>query len=276
MTAARAQPVILPEGRPPGAELREPRRSGEPFDRFVLSAWEDAFPGVVAGVTAVGERADFGLTTVPSAWELVGRWSELAGQLGFGAIAVVRQVHGARLRSVKGPVPDGVLVAGQADGLLVERGGALACVTAADCVPVYVLDPASGRMALLHAGWRGASAGVVEAGLGALEEAGAEPARLRVHLGPAICGDCYEVGREVLRAFGLAGANGAHLDLRHALASRALAFGVEERRITRSAWCTRCSSDHFHSHRGRGARAGRMAAYLGWKDLGGAREPPDG
>lgn len=267
---------VLPVGEPPGVAVREPRHSGEPFDRFVLSGWEAEFDGLAAGVTAAGEGADFGFTTAPSAWDLVGRAGDLARQLGFGSISMVRQVHGSRVRRLEGPVPNGVLVVGDADGLIVERGGALACVTAADCVPVYVVDPPSGAMALLHAGWRGAAAGVLASGLRALRERGCDPERLRVHLGPAICGPCYEVGREVLEAFGLDGAGGAHLDLRHALADRAVAAGVDAERVTRSTWCTRCSPDHFHSHRGRGARAGRMAAYLGWKRVGGARERPGG
>lgn len=276
MKAPGAEAEVLPAGSPPGNTVREPLRPGEPFERFVVAAWEEAFPGLAAGITAARTGADFGLTTTPSAWELVGRARGLATQLGFAGIAMARQVHGARVRRVRRGSWEGLLVAGDADGLLVEHGGALACVTAADCVPVFLLDPDRCAMALLHAGWRGAAAGILEAGVRALEARGSDPEGLRVHLGPAICGACYEVGDEVLRAFGLDGRNGGLLDLRHLLARRAVAAGASEERVTRSEWCTRCSPDHFHSHRGRGARAGRMAAYLGWKDVGGARERSGG
>lgn len=276
MTAPEADVQVLPTGRAPGDSLREVRRPGEPFDRFVLAGWEDAFPGLVAGVTAATGGADFGFTTAPSAWEHVGRARGLASQLGFLRIAMVRQEHGNAVLEVPGGSWEGLLVAGDADGLVVDREDVLACVTAADCVPIYLLDPVRGRAALLHAGWRGAAAEILEAGVEALEERGGDPTTWRVHLGPAICGSCYEVGDEVLRAFGLPGGQGSHLDLRHLLARRAVAAGVPEGRVSRSEWCTRCSLDQFHSHRGKGARAGRMAAYLGWKEVGPVRGHPGG
>lgn len=276
MTAPEAGVQVLPAGRAPGDTVREVRRPGEPFDRFALAGWEDEFPGLVAGVTAAAGGADFGFTTAPSAWEHVGRVRGLARQLGFPRIAMVRQEHGCAVRHVPGGAWEGLLVAGDADGLVVDREGVLACVTAADCVPVYLLDPVRGRGALLHAGWRGAAAGILEAGVQALKGRDGDPSTWRMHLGPAICGGCYEVGYEVLRAFGLPGDEGSHVDLRHLLARRAVAAGVPAGRVSRSAWCTRCSLDQFHSHRGKGAGAGRMAAYLGWKEVGSVRRRPGG
>jgi YfiH family protein len=183
--------------------------------------------------------------------------------------AVARQVHGVRVVEVGSSAPGQLHVAGEADGLVTATEGVLLAVTAADCVPVYVIDVDARRVALLHAGWRGAAAGIVERGLSALAEIGRGSSSLAVHLGPAICGSCYEVGEEVLRAFGVASKAPARLDLRAELAARVVSAGVPAAAVTRSEWCTRCGPVYLHSHRARGRGAGRMAAFVGLE----ARDP---
>lgn len=260
-----------------GGAVREERRDGAGYPLFVHAAWEARFPALAAGITAAGcgpggDEADFGLTTAGPAWTLFERLEGLAGQLGFPAAAVGRQVHGDAVTCLS-PAPEpGLRVPGESDGLVTDAAGLLLVVTAADCVPVYLLDPVSGGLGLLHAGWRGVAAGILSSGVRAMgARFGAAADRLRLHLGPAVCGSCYEVGPEVPEALGLptrASSDTLTVDLRDELVRRARRLGLGEERTTRSAWCTRCSADHFHSHRGRGADAGRMAAYLGW-----TREP---
>lgn len=255
-----------------------PRRDGH-YPLFVHPEWEEEFPGLAAGVTAAGrgadgEPADFGLTTAPSPWALFRRFDRLGGQLGFPAAAVGRQVHGAAVTCLS-PTPEpGLRIPGETDGLISDGEGLLLTVTAADCVPVYAVDPGSGGLGIFHAGWRGIAAGVLEAGLRAMRARfGCRPSDLRVHLGPAICGACYEVGEEVVRALDVDdvrddGTGRPGVDLRGVLAARARELGADPGAVTRSAWCTRCSADHFHSHRGTGDEAGRMAAFLGWRRRG--------
>ena len=258
----------------PAGPVRERRTSGpeHAFPTRVLASWTGRFEGLAAGITLRGAGpdgapADFGLTTAPSAWALHVRLERLAAQLGFPGVAVARQVHGAALVCLEATAEGGVRVPGEADGLLTSDEGLLLVVTAADCVPVYLLDPASGGLGLLHAGWRGVAAGVLAAGLRAMRARFGSPAeRLLLHLGPAICGGCYEVGPEVVEALGgRGGAPAGHADLRAVLADRAAGRGVRPDRTSRSAWCTRCAADQFHSHRGKGEDAGRMAAFVGWR-----------
>jgi YfiH family protein len=267
-----------------GVETRRERlREGGVFPVLANARWEELHPGLAAGVTAAsggddGPDPDFGLTTAGTAWELSGRFEALGRQLGFPSVAVARQVHGDAVTCLE-PTPEpGLRVPGESDGLLTSGAGLLLAVTAADCVPVYALDPASGGLALLHAGWRGTAAGVLASGLRAMgARFGTDPAEVRLHLGPAICGDCYEVGPEVVEALGgpsggegRAGPDGRiTVDLRTELVARARDLGVPPGRISRSGWCTRCGPDHFHSHRGKGDEAGRMAAYLGWRQSAG-------
>jgi YfiH family protein len=135
-------------------------------------------------------------------------------------------------------------------------------VTVADCVPVYLADPVRRLIALLHAGWRGTAAGILDHGVALLVSHGARVDDLVMHAGVGICGACYEVGPEVLAAFGFASAGArGHLDLRLELARRARAAGV--RTVTVSPWCAAHDRHLFFSHRASGGDRGRMVAYLG-------------
>ena len=173
-----------------------------------------------------------------------------------------RQVHGASVR-LHEDLPPGEAVAGEGDGHLTRQPGLLLTVTLADCVPVFVADPPHRAVALLHAGWRGTAAGVLEAGLAAMDRAfGSAPGNLFVHLGPAICGECYEVGPEVFEALGDAPPPGpAPIDLRGAIRRRALAAGIRADRLTVNAECTLCGDGRYFSHR-RGD-TGRHRGFIG-------------
>lgn len=262
------------------ATIREQRSPASPYPLFIVEEWEERFPGLSVGITAAAPDADFGLSRAPSEAALRLGYQRLGSQLGFSSQAVARQVHGAVVVAVSRAQRRGLWLAGDADGLICDRSGVLCCVTAADCVPVYVLDVDSGALAMLHAGWRGVAAGVLEAGLEAMASRyGSRPESLTIHFGPAICGSCYEVGPEVRVALGLMEREASDrsdtpvirdtIDLRAELGRRAVHRGVRPGAITTSSWCTRCSSDQFHSHRGKGLAAGRMAAFFGWRRVAG-------
>ncbi len=133
-------------------------------------------------------------------------------------------------------------------------------VTVADCVPVFLAHP-SGASALLHAGWRGTVAEILRRGVEVFRSQGFAAGDLRVHLGPAICGQCYEVSPDVYGLLtGEVTAVPARVDLRGVLASQASKLGV--RRISSSELCTRCDNDRFFSHRAgdEGRQLGVMVA----------------
>jgi YfiH family protein len=177
-----------------------------------------------------------------------GPWATLVDALAGVAerVAVSRQVHGRDIllhgRDWSGwrVFPEG------ADGHFSLEVATAMAVTLADCVPVFMAHPAGG-VAVVHSGWRGTAAGIAAAAVERFERAGLSAVELRVHLGPAICGSCYRVGRDVLEALtGLPGQGGL-LDLRSVLERQLRAAGV--RRITTSNLCTRCHNGQFFSHR---------------------------
>jgi polyphenol oxidase len=144
----------------------------------------------------------------------------------------------------------------QADGHLTDLGGVGLLVLVADCLPVALAAP--GRVAMLHCGWRGLAAGIVERAIARFEE----PPKAVV--GPGIGRCCYEVGDEVLAAFDDLGgvADGRMLDLR-AVARRRLA-GAGVRIIEDVDLCTSCREDLFFSHRRDHGLTGRQGGLV-WR-----------
>lgn len=206
------------------------------------------------GVSARGPDAepfDLGLFGSAPAGRALERWGALRRTTGFPRAVHARQVHGARVLA-HGEGPPGLLVSEGYDGHWTDVPGVLLTVSVADCVPVFLVDPRRRVVAALHAGWRGVAAGMLEAGTRALASgAGSRPEDLWAHLGPAICGQCYEVGPEVHEALGLPRPSGpTPVDLRGELVRRAAALGVPPDAITVSEHCTRCTGSPLFSHRG--------------------------
>ena len=124
-----------------------------------------------------------------------------AARFGLDAKALVTgyQVHSANVAVVSGPWPGGV--ARQVDGLVTGKAGVVCGVLTADCAPVLIADAEAKRVATVHAGWRGALAGIVAEAVRQLERQGAEPSRMTAAIGPCIGPKSYEVGLEFEAAF---------------------------------------------------------------------------
>jgi polyphenol oxidase len=189
----------------------------------------------------------------------------LCDELGLDWLCASRQVHGTfvqRVRSATGTRGEAVAI--DADGHATALADIGAMVLTADCLPVALGN--DGAVAMLHAGWRGLAAGVLEEGISALRELGAAgPIEAVVGPGAGVC--CYEVGPEVHAAFGQDVPNapyrdGRTIDLRGITRERLLAAGVA--RVHDADACTICD-ERFFSHRREGARAGRQGgvAWLG-------------
>ena len=208
------------------------------FERFGIRAF-----------TTTRAAGSFSTSGDESVGAVTERWHALRRELATAGprFASAAQVHGTRV-AVHGTGWEGWLRVEGVDGhAAIERGTGMA-VSIADCVPVFVAHPA-GAVALLHSGWRGTAGRIVERGIDALRQRGLAPRELHVHLGPAICGQCYEVSPDVYAALtGRSVERATSLDLRSLIADHARAAGV--RHVVTSEWCTRCHRDRFFSHRG--------------------------
>jgi polyphenol oxidase len=251
--------VISRPSLPAGVRtVRETPLDG-PVPLFVHAAWHETWPWLVQGTTGRGdgEAFDLGLFGSSPVGATLRRWRALRDRTGMVRVVHSLQVHRARILDHDGPEP-GMVIAEGFDGHATTRPGVLLTVSVADCVPISLVAPSDGRIALLHGGWRGTARGILGAGLARLDAA---PEAVHVHLGPAICGACYEVGPEVHAALGLEPpAGNTPVDVRAVLARQALAAGVPPGNVSVSEHCTRCG-DGFFSHRG--GSAARQLGILG-------------
>ena len=192
---------------------------------------------------SVSTLSDEPVSHVMARWDAVRGLAKASGVSRFGTAA---QVHGAQI-VVHEPGWEGWLRSSESDGHVSMTRGTAMAVTIADCVPVFVAHP-SGACAILHSGWRGTAARIVEHGIAALTHRGVPARELRIHLGPAICGSCDEVSPEVILALtGRTATAPETVDLRALIASHARAAGVDHMTISPS--CTRHHNDKFFSHR---------------------------
>lgn len=197
----------------------------------------------------------------------------------IGATPVfLKQMHGTRVirltaaHAVPGLEPE------PADASI-SLDPSLACaVMAADCMPVLFAAP--GGVGAAHAGWRGLSGGVLENTVQALCEAtGSEPGAVQAWMGPCIGPTVFEVGADVLQAFGVspmhedkthfryhpnaAGEPRWRADLVGLARQRLQALGLTS--IHGGHWCTFSEPSRFFSYRyeqSQGLAGGRMAAVI--------------
>jgi polyphenol oxidase len=214
----------------------------------------------ITAFTTTREAGTFSLSSNEPVSDVIARWSALQRELWERArrLVSIRQVHGTRILVHTGGWEGWLRAAEEGDGhIAAERGIALA-VGVADCVPVFIAHP-SGIVALLHSGWRGTAAGITTEALEALARYGLAPDELAIHLGPAICGRCYEVSAEVREQLtGQPATRAGNVDLRSLIAEHATDVGVQK--ITVSSSCTRCDNERFFSHRA--GDAGRQIAVI--------------
>jgi YfiH family protein len=153
----------------------------------------------------------------------------------------------------------------RADAAWTDRPGQVVIIQTADCLPILLADPNGALVAGVHGGWRSLAGGIIDRTLSVLP---VEASGLCAWIGPAICGDCYQVGGEVREAFlaldptldaaFVPDGNRWRADLK--CASRHLL----ERRGVSVADCGQCTyeqPERFFSFR-RDGRTGRMATLI--------------
>jgi polyphenol oxidase len=204
------------------------------------------------------ESLNIGILTGDERDSVIENRRRLAGRVGEAPerVAMGWQVHGADLLEWSEPIasrfadPDAELV--KVDGHLTYATRTALLVLAADCLPIAISN--DDQAAMLHCGWRGLAAGIVERAVRWFSD---PPVAA---IGPCIGPCCYEVGPEVLRAFDADFVNGRMLDLRAAATAKLVKAGVM--RVDHVALCTSCNPDLFFSHRRDGPETGRQAGVV--------------
>jgi YfiH family protein len=217
-------------------------RSRPPYDSFNLG-------------DHVGDRPD----------DVAANRARVARELGVAEDRLVwmHQVHGTGVAVVDGP-QDGPVPG--TDALVTATRGLVLAVLVADCVPILLADSVTGVVAAVHAGREGVRQGVLPAALSAMASLGARARHVTALLGPAVCGDCYEVPAtmqadvaRVAPAAAVRTRSGTPgLDLRAGLADLLGRAGVRE--VVHDPRCT-AEDPNLFSHRRDGV-TGRQAGLV--------------
>jgi len=198
-------------------------------------------------------------------------------KLNAAKMVVAQQVHGAEATLVsmqdagRGSFSHADAIEG-CDALVTRASGIPLMSLSADCLLLALGDPQAKVLAVLHGGWRGLAAGVIQNTIELMKSAGAKPERIHAAGTPAIGPCCFEVGSEVVQALGddcvaRRDNDKAWIDLNLAASQRLINAGIPESQIKLASDCTCCREDMFFSHR-RSTRlgekhTGRMAL-IGW------------
>ena len=199
----------------------------------------------------------------------------LAGAASSSWTLSVKQVHGTEALVVDRALAPTDRFVGGWDALITDQPGIMVAVRTADCVPILIHDPKRHVVAAVHAGWRGAVAGIVPKTLALLESRfDSCLEHVLISIGPSAGVCCYEVDEPVLdrlcqgfpdwkKVVRMRGDGKAHLDLRALVREQARALGTPPKSITTVNLCTICHEDLFFSYRREGKVNGTMVSAIG-------------
>ena len=174
------------------------------------------------------------------------------------------QVHGDRVRELGAEDAPKKVALNKGDALITRTAGVGVAIRTADCVPILIAHPLSGAVCAVHAGWRGAVAGIASKAIHAL---GVQPEGLLCAIGPHIHAPSFEIGHEVAeqmqdaalgdeRVVNLDGAK-PHGNLGRLLQLQLRAAGVLSEHIDDVGECTFENEALFYSHRRDHGHTGR-------------------
>lgn len=175
--------------------------------------------------------------------------------------AIAEQIHGSEVSVVSEP---GYYTS--FDGLITKEKSLLIGIKIADCAAILLSDPTKRIIAAVHAGWRGAAAGILPNALNKMKIAGAEPSEIVCYLSPCIALKNFEIGEEVAEKFPSRFIDRSigkkpHLYLKEFLKAQLVDAGVDVSNIEIDARCT-VDDSSFYSHRRERDKAGRMLAFI--------------
>jgi copper oxidase (laccase) domain-containing protein len=213
-----------------------------PFEQFpALSAIEicdHAFTQRIPGIDVLHHKPE-----VLKRLDAAHREIRNTGGMGNWPLVTAQQVHGNKIAIVDAPLKSDKEFAG-CDGIITNQRGIVLGVYVADCCAVYIVDPKTPAISLVHSGRKGTELGVVANAFRQLiDRFGSDPANMIVQLSPCIRPPHYEV------------------DFAAEIVQQCRPLDVRE--IHDSGVCTACDLDRYYSYRAEKGKTGRMLALIG-------------
>ena len=212
-----------------------------PFEQFpalnVIAMCRHTFTRRIPGIDVSHDKAE-ALKRLESAHR------EIRNAVGIGdwPLLTAQQIHGNKIAFVDALVETDREFSGS-DGIITNQRGVALGIYVADCCAVYIVDPKTPTIGLVHSGRGGTALGVVSKAITQMvDRFGSDPANMIVQLSPCIRPPHYEVdfAAEIVRQCRTAGVNEIH----------------------DSGVCTACDLNAYYSYRAEKGRTGRMLALL--------------
>jgi YfiH family protein len=188
----------------------------------------------------------------------------------YRSLITAKQVHGKAVRYVtqadKGSgAQDYDSAIADTDGFITDQRQVPIAILTADCLSVFIYDPAKPAIAILHAGWRSTEKNIVQEGVkGMQNKFGSQPENLLVGFGPSIRACCFQVEDNFKSnfPFGLFKREGkVFMDIALINRRQLMDCGVREENIFDPALCTFSDNDLF-SFRKEAQDAGRLISVI--------------
>ncbi|MCJ8011354.1 peptidoglycan editing factor PgeF [Paenibacillus sp. KQZ6P-2] len=269
---------------------------------FMLEPWVSRYDGLSAGFT--GRNGGVGQTpyhTLNCAFhvgdrpdDVIANRERVAAALGFtleawtcgeqvhrADIAIIDQDNrGAGSMNRESGIQD-------TDGLLTNEPGVMLASFYADCVPLFFFDPKQQVVGLAHAGWKGTVAGIAGKMVEKMRDTfGSQSEDIVAAIGPSIGSCCYEVDEKVMSHvrdlenhflgnekystsdWYITKDGGKYmLNLKEMNRHIMIKAGILPTHIECTTWCTSCRNDLFFSYRKDGGTTGRMASWIGLREV---------
>ena len=103
----------------------------------------------------------------------------------------VSQVHGKHIHDVDATTLS--MAPMSADAMVSQQSGRGLAIMTADCVPIVLYQPTSGKIAAIHAGWQGLACGVIQETVNRFTDSGP----IQAWIGVCISQENYEVNTDV-------------------------------------------------------------------------------
>lgn len=183
------QEHLLPSGWPASVQVRQTYRS------HPANVAQSPGAAAAAGLTDSSVYGAFNLAlhVEDDPASVLANRATLLDLIVADQISWVNQVHGTNIHELKKPIYSSAVP--DADAQLTNLKGSAMAIMSADCLPIVLTDKAGSEVAVIHAGWRGLLAGIIEKTAGSMSQ----PAF--GFIGAAIQQANFEVGGEVREAF---------------------------------------------------------------------------
>ncbi|MCM8780804.1 MAG: peptidoglycan editing factor PgeF [Candidatus Omnitrophica bacterium] len=191
--------------------------------------------------------------------------------INYQDLVCAKQVHGSNVVYVtkedkgKGTLSYQTAIC-DTDALITDQKGIALAVLTADCLPVFLYDPNTLCIGLVHAGSKSTQRKITTKTLHLMQQRfNVNPQNLYVGFGPCIRKCCYEIKKDFAEYFNYGlflQDERYHLDLAAINKKELLEAGVREENIFDCQICTSCQSKNFFSYRKEGSSCGRMMSVI--------------